>query len=107
MRVPPLSGSSRLTQRMNWTGQSLSVTSRPTARPSSQCVTRSTTRPLGTSSHERCSDTAALRALDDGAPYARVVALDGFEISQQRPNALGRTRCMDFMTDRGHRYLHK
>src|ERR1044071_3059042 len=57
MRAPLPRGSTRVTQRMKWMGHSLSATSTPSARPSSQWVTRSTTRPLGTRSHERRAPT--------------------------------------------------
>jgi hypothetical protein len=53
------------------------------------------------------ADPAPLIALHDGAPDAGVVLLNGFEIGEKGPDALGPARGVDFVVNRGHGSLHK
>src|SRR5262245_22710257 len=53
------------------------------------------------------ADPASLNAFDRGLFHAGVVALDGFESREERPDALGRAGSLNFVVNRGHRLLHK
>jgi hypothetical protein len=48
-----------------------------------------------------------LRTFDRGAAHAGVVALNGFEILEQRPNPFGRAGGVDFVMNGRHGLLHK
>jgi hypothetical protein len=52
-------------------------------------------------------DASPLRTFDGGAAHARVVPLNGLEISQERPDSFGWARGVDFVVDGGHGVLHK